>query len=254
MSVEVRSDYSNGYVVEILKDNNTLPCSSWVLLPAENLWSPILRGFLYVICLFYFFIGIAIASDIFMSSIEVITSKKRTIVRWDKAKNTKIELEVLVWNETVANLTLMALGSSAPEILLAVLETLVDIISGDIGEPQDSLGTFTIIGSAAFNLLVITSICIISVPPPEPKKIREFSVFVMTSAWSFWAYIWLLLVVQYITPDVIDPWEAWITLAFMPIFVFLSYCQHNSWWCKKAKVDQAEDDVSILLIVYAVLL
>ena len=30
--------------------------------------------------------------------------------------------QVLVWNETVANLTLMALGSSAPEILLAIIE------------------------------------------------------------------------------------------------------------------------------------
>ena len=29
-----------------------------------------------------------------------------------------------VWNDTVANLTLMALGSSAPEILLAVIELL----------------------------------------------------------------------------------------------------------------------------------
>ena len=30
---------------------------------------------------------------------------------------------VMVWNPTVANLTLMALGSSAPEILLSVIET-----------------------------------------------------------------------------------------------------------------------------------
>jgi solute carrier family 8 (sodium/calcium exchanger) len=30
---------------------------------------------------------------------------------------------VAVWNPTVANLTLMALGSSAPEILLSVIET-----------------------------------------------------------------------------------------------------------------------------------
>lgn len=29
---------------------------------------------------------------------------------------------VRVWNETVSNLTLMALGSSAPEILLSVIE------------------------------------------------------------------------------------------------------------------------------------
>lgn len=32
-------------------------------------------------------------------------------------------MEMPVWNETVANLTLMALGSSAPEILLSVIQT-----------------------------------------------------------------------------------------------------------------------------------
>ncbi|XP_052795078.1 sodium/calcium exchanger 3-like isoform X7 [Mya arenaria] len=245
MSITIKTVYENGYVVEELPDNDTEPCSSWILLPAENLWNPVLRGFLYVICIAYFFIGIAIASDIFMSSIEVITSKKRKLVRWDKQKNTKVEIEVLVWNETVANLTLMALGSSAPEILLATLETLLSLVSGET-EPQDSLGTFTIIGSAAFNLLVITSICIVSVPPPDPKKIREFSVFIMTASWSIWAYVWMLLVVKYITPDVIDPWEAWVTLAYMPIFVFLAYCQHNSWWCKKSKVDQGDDHMRIL--------
>jgi len=34
----------------------------------------------------------------------------------------KYNLRVTVWNGTVANLTLMALGSSAPEILLSVIE------------------------------------------------------------------------------------------------------------------------------------
>lgn len=31
-------------------------------------------------------------------------------------------MKVRVWNDTVANLTLMALGSSAPEILLNIIE------------------------------------------------------------------------------------------------------------------------------------
>ena len=40
-------------------------------------------------------------------------------------ENTGIEktYNVLVWNPTIANLTLMALGSSAPEILLSCIET-----------------------------------------------------------------------------------------------------------------------------------
>lgn len=32
-------------------------------------------------------------------------------------------IHVLVWNPTIANLSLLALGSSAPEILLSCIET-----------------------------------------------------------------------------------------------------------------------------------
>jgi hypothetical protein len=37
------------------------------------------------------------------------------------------EVTVMLWNETIANLSLMALGSSAPEIMLAVLPSLLDL-------------------------------------------------------------------------------------------------------------------------------
>ena len=63
-----------------------------------------------------------------------------------------------MWNDTVANLTLMALGSSAPEILPAVLETVMNL-GGCPGE----LGASTIVGSAAFNLLVISGLSILAV-------------------------------------------------------------------------------------------
>ncbi|KAL4228078.1 hypothetical protein ACF0H5_013513 [Mactra antiquata] len=239
MTYTVKTVYDRGFVVEEL-ENGTLPCKSWLLFPAENLWSPVLRGTLYVVAIAYFFVGIAIASDIFMSSIETITSKKRKIVRWDKEKNEKVETEVLIWNETVANLTLMALGSSAPEILLATIETVLSL--GEDTSNKDSLGTFTIIGSAAFNLLIITALCVIAVPKPDVKYIREFGVFIMTAIFSIWAYVWMLIVVKYWTPQEITPEEAWITLLHMPLFVFLAYCQDNGWWCKKSKVDQGEDD------------
>jgi solute carrier family 8 (sodium/calcium exchanger) len=49
-------------------------------------------------------------------------------------------IEVRIWNDTVANLTLMALGSSAPEILLSCIE-----VVGNGFEPGD-LGPGTIVG------------------------------------------------------------------------------------------------------------
>jgi hypothetical protein len=54
-----------------------------------------------------------------------------------------------VWNATVANLTLMALGSSAPEIILSVIETVSS------GFYSGALGPSTIVGSAAFNLFCV---------------------------------------------------------------------------------------------------
>ncbi|XP_048733164.1 sodium/calcium exchanger 2-like isoform X5 [Ostrea edulis] len=244
MVYELRTNYGDrGYVVEYLASNTSEYCKSWILVPAENLWPEWLRGLLYTICMIYFFLGVAISSDIFMNSIEVLTSKKRIVKQWDSEKGEMREVEVFIWNETVANLTLMALGSSAPEILLATFESIGSL--GIDNSDKDSLGTFTIIGSAAFNLLIITSVCVVSVGNGETKSIKEFGVFLLTAIWSLWAYIWLLLAVQYISPGVIDPWEAWVTLLYMPLFVFLAYATDNGWWkdkcCKKNNEVDAQE-------------
>jgi hypothetical protein len=81
----------------------------------------------------YMFIGVSIISDRFMASIEVITSKEKEI----KVKRPNGETQIVVvrvWNETVANLTLMALGSSAPEILLSIIEIYAkNFEHGDLG-------------------------------------------------------------------------------------------------------------------------
>merc|ERR1719271_264446 len=54
----------------------------------------------------WIFLGVAVISDVFMAGIEKITSAKRRIeVGTGDQKRT-----VYVWNATVANLTLMALG------------------------------------------------------------------------------------------------------------------------------------------------
>jgi len=72
-------------------------------------------------------------------------------------------VNVRIWNETVSNLTLMALGSSAPEILLSVIE-----VVGNNFEAGD-LGPGTIVGSAAFNLFVIIGLCVSVIPEGEVR-------------------------------------------------------------------------------------
>ena len=83
------------------------------------------------------------------------------------------EVEVRIWNDTVANLTLMALGTSAPEILLSIIE-----IVGNNFKSGD-LGPGSIVGSAAFNLMCITAVCIFAIPGTESRQIKGNNLFLI---------------------------------------------------------------------------
>ena len=134
-----------------------------------------------------------------MLAIEYITSAETTIkLAVDGGMRS---FSVLVWNPTVANLTLMALGSSAPEILLSVIETTTS------GFYAGELGPSTIVGSAAFNLMVISAVCVAAIPNGETRKIKELPVFYITAIFSVAAYLWLIVILQLNTPNIVDIWE-----------------------------------------------
>lgn len=167
------------------------------------------------IFLCYLFLGIAIVADIFMAAIEVITSETKTVEVSD-ADGKRYFYDVPIWNATIANLTLMALGSSAPEILLSIIGAVTTL-----GETADELGPSTIVGSAAFNLLVISAVSIVSVD--EPKKINDLGVFATTSVFSIFAYVWLYVCLMINTPDEVTTTEAWLTLIFFFVLVILAF-------------------------------
>ena len=52
----------------------------------------------------------------------VFSAQEKEVTIKDPRTGKNQVVVVKVWNETVANLTLMALGSSAPEIMLSVIE------------------------------------------------------------------------------------------------------------------------------------
>merc|ERR1719359_1681791 len=145
--------------------------------------------------------GIAIISDVFMAAIEIITSKEVVVMNKDPESGEDRKLRLKFWNDTIANLTLMALGSSAPEILLSILE----LIGGEMFAGE--LGPATVVGSAAFNLFVISAVCVYCIPDGEVRYIEGTSVYMITSSCSIIAYGWLYLVLGLITPDVVDVWE-----------------------------------------------
>lgn len=171
----------------------------------------------YLATLCYLFLGISIVADIFMGAIEVITSQTKEVTYEDE-DGVERKAHLSIWNPTIANLTLMALGSSAPEILLAIIET-----CSDLGGPPGELGTSSIVGSAAYNLLVISAVCVLSVPTGTVKKIQDMGVFLVTAITSTLAYVWMYIVLEVWSAGVIESAEAWLTLSFFVIFLICAY-------------------------------
>jgi len=175
------------------------------------------RGLIYIVLMLYLFIGVAIVSDKFMESIEMITAQEKELkIKDPKTGKTQVVI-VKVWNETVANLTLMALGSSAPEIMLSVIEIWANNFNaGD-------LGPGTIVGSAAFNLFMIIGLCMYVIPDDEVRKIKHLRVFCITATWSVVAYLWLYIIVSPISEAEVEVWEGVLTFLFFPITVYMAF-------------------------------
>ncbi|XP_037342229.1 sodium/calcium exchanger 3 isoform X2 [Pungitius pungitius] len=196
-------------------------CRAGIILP---IWYPedpsmgdkIARVIVYFVAMIYMFLGVSIIADRFMAAIEVITSQERELVI-KRPNGETTTTTIRVWNETVSNLTLMALGSSAPEILLSLIE-----VCGH-GFKSGELGPATIVGSAAFNMFVIIGLCVSVIPQGEVRKIKHLRVFFVTAGWSVFAYIWLYMILAVFSPNVVQVWEGLVTLAFFPICVLLAW-------------------------------
>ncbi|XP_053908786.1 sodium/calcium exchanger 2 [Cuculus canorus] len=196
-------------------------CQPGVLLPVWHPENPsagdtAARAVVYLVAMVYTFLGVSIIADRFMASIEVITSKEKEITVTKANGETSVGT-VRIWNETVSNLTLMALGSSAPEILLSVIE-----VCGHNFQAGE-LGPGTIVGSAAFNMFVVIAVCVYVVPGGESRRIKHLRVFFVTASWSIFAYVWLYLILAVISPGVVRVWEALLTLLFFPLCVAFAW-------------------------------
>merc|ERR1719460_2702757 len=175
----------------------------------------------------YLFIGVAIVSDKFMESIEMITAQEKEMSITNPKTGKSQVVIVKVWNETVANLTLMALGSSAPEIMLSVIEIWAKSFkAGD-------LGPGTIVGSAAFNLFMIIGLCMYVIPDDEVRKIKHLRVFLVTATWSVFAYIWLYVILGFISYGKVETWEGLLTFVFFPLTVWTAYVAERRMLCYK---------------------
>ncbi|CAG2173522.1 unnamed protein product [Oppiella nova] len=88
-----------------------------------------------------------------MSAIQVITSLKRQLTTTVTDSQSGV-ITVPIWNQTVSNITVMAMGASAPVVLLSTTELWTNSYSaGD-------LGPSVIVGSAAFNTFITIATCV----------------------------------------------------------------------------------------------
>jgi len=219
-------DYPFGRIV--MYGYNDDICNSVLLIPGVQILPIPLLAFAYAFTLAYLFIGVSIVAETFMAGIEKITSQTTMVDIYDKDGKLIRRRPVLIWNATVANLTLMAMGSSAPEILLAIIETVKNL-----GKCPGELGASTIVGSAAFNLLCISGLCIYAVNPTDDennakkdpntpygvKRINDMGVYSISSIASVWAYLWLYWVLR---DQQVEVYEAWVT--FGSFFVLICIC------------------------------
>jgi hypothetical protein len=93
-----------------------------------------------------------------METFEEITSLQRQVLRQER-DNQMQKVPTLVWNATVASLTLTALGVSAPEIMLALVEAVLSL-----DRTPGQLGSSTILGmmqtrisSCGISMFVLTA-------------------------------------------------------------------------------------------------
>ncbi|KAL8603604.1 hypothetical protein ACOMHN_022556 [Nucella lapillus] len=211
---------------------NTTCSDRGLILPIfeEESWAIGVRAFLYVLAMLWCFFGVAIVADAFMCGIEHITSKTRKIQIPNPNKKDGIKtIEVKVWNDTVANLSLLAFGTSAPEIMMSVSETISN--NFESGE----LGPGTIVGSAAFNLFMITGICILSIPDGESRRLKNMRVFGVTAFTGIFAYVWLIVVLLGSSPKEVDLWEAVITFLMFPVLILVAYTADRGFCCGRNK-------------------
>jgi sodium/potassium/calcium exchanger 5 len=124
----------------------------------------------------YCFVGIAVVADEHLApSLETLCHR-------------------LKLSEDVAGASFLALGSAAPEIIIASVSTVKSIVAGEATEAADfaqSLGISSILGSGMMAFTLIPGLCAMSVPKPMLLKRRPLArdAIIYTGSLAFLFYI-----------------------------------------------------------------
>ncbi|KAK4363595.1 hypothetical protein RND71_018836 [Anisodus tanguticus] len=200
-------------------------CDAYLLIHLETVLGEGFRTFLYFLGLAYCFIGLSAITARFFRSMESVVKHSRTVETIDPLTSMKIVKNEKVWNYTIADITLLAFGTSFPQISLATIDAI-----RNIGEKYaGGLGPGTLVGSAAFDLFPIHAVCVMVPKAGELKKISDIGVWLVELFWSFWAYIWLYIILEVWTPNVVTLWESILTVLQFGLLLIHAYAQDKHW-------------------------
>ncbi|KAM3292758.1 hypothetical protein ACQJBY_036434 [Aegilops geniculata] len=205
--------------------STTRSCDEYLLFNGETLLPNGVRAFLCTVALVYCFIGLSAITARFFKSMESITNHSQEVVTIDTETNTPIVKHEKVWNYTIADIALLAFGTSFPQISLATIDAIRNLGQLTAG----GLGPGTLVGSAAFDLFPIHAVCVVMPRAGSMKKISDLGVWLVELFWSFWAYIWLYIILEVWTPNVITLWEALLTVLQYGLLLVHAYAQDKRW-------------------------
>lgn len=97
-------------------------CTRYVLFSGEKNWKYEGRAFLYAIVLLYFFVGMAAITAIFMKSVETIVRQTRRVKWTNPVTQVSVIRSERIWNSSLADITLLALGTSAPPLAISIID------------------------------------------------------------------------------------------------------------------------------------
>lgn len=212
-----------GYLSSFLAHDEK--CESYLIFSGETNLGNSVRILLYFLGLAYCFIGLSAITSRFFQSMENVVKHSREVVVIDPVTKAETIRHEKVWNYTIADISLLAFGTSFPQISLATIDAIRNL--GDLY--AGGLGPGTLVGSAAFDLFPIHAVCVVIPKAGELKKIADLGVWIVELFWSFWAYIWLYIILEVWTPNVITLWEALLTVLQYGLLLIHAYAQDKRW-------------------------
>ncbi|KAF3784071.1 Magnesium/proton exchanger [Nymphaea thermarum] len=196
-------------------------CAIYLLLHGETDLGNQLRFFVYLLGLSYCFIGLSAITSCFFQSMENIVKQTKSVVVVDPCSKTELIKKAKIWNHTIADITLLAFGTSFPQISLAIIDAFQNLGCKYAG----GLGPGTLVGSAAFDLFPIHAVCVVVPKGETVKRISDIGVWLVELFWSFWAYVWLYIILKVWTSNMITLWEAFLTVLQFGFLLLHAYVQ-----------------------------